>query len=46
MAPLLQQGLACTGVVHTYPRALVHGPLNQGGLDIPHLYMEQILAHA
>jgi len=45
MAPLLQQGLARTGVVQTFPRALVHGPLHHGGLDIPHLYMEQIVAH-
>jgi len=46
MTPLLQEGLARTGVVRTYPRALVHGPLQYGGLEIPHLYTEQILAHA
>jgi len=46
MAPLLQQGLACVGVICTYPRALVHGPTQHGGLDIPHLYTEQLLAHA
>jgi len=46
MTPLLQEGLARTGVVRTYPRALVHGPLQYGGLEIPHLYTEQIVAHA
>jgi len=28
-----------------YPRALVHRPLQYGGLDIPQLYMEQLFAH-
>jgi len=44
--PLLQQGLLKAGVVQTFPRALVHGPTNYGGLEIPHLYTEQLLAHA
>jgi len=46
MAPLLQQGLAHAGVVRSFPRALVHGPLQHGSLDIPHLYTEQTVAHA
>jgi len=29
-----------------YPWVLGHGPLQQEGLDIPHLYTEQLLAHA
>jgi len=45
MAPLLQQGLSQAGVIHTYPQALIHGPLQYGGLDIPQLYTEQIIAH-
>jgi len=32
-------------VVRTFPRALVHGPLEYGGLDIPKLFTEQIIAH-
>jgi len=46
MAPLLHQGLSHVRVVQMYPRALVHGPLQYGCLDIPHLYTEQILVHA
>ncbi len=45
MSPILQQGLPKAGVIRTFPRALVHGPLDYGGLDIPHLYMEQMIAH-
>jgi len=35
MSPILQQGLPKAGVIQTFPRAI----------DIPHLYMEQIIAH-
>jgi len=45
MTPLLQQGLPKAGVIHTFPRALVHGPLQYGGLDIPNLFTEQVIAH-
>jgi len=45
MSPILQQGLPKVGVIRTFPRALAHGPLDYGGLDIPHLYLEQIIAH-
>jgi len=45
MVPILQQGLPKAGVIHTFPRALVHGLLMYGGLAIPHLYMEQMVAH-
>jgi len=45
MSPILQQGLPKAGVIRTFPCALAHGPLDYGGLDIPHLYMEQIIAH-
>jgi len=46
LAPVLNQGLSRAGIVHTYPRSLVYGPLQYGaGLDISQLYMEQIIAH-
>ncbi len=45
MSPILQQGLPKAGVIRTFPRVLAHGPLDYGGLDIPHLFMEQIIAH-
>jgi len=45
MAPILQQGLPKAGVVHTFPRDLTHGPLDYEGLEIPHLYTEQLIAH-
>jgi len=45
MAPILKQRLPKAGVVRTFPHALAHGPLQYGGLDIPHLYTEQLIAH-
>jgi len=45
MSPILQQGLPKAGVICTFPQVLMHGPLDYGGLDIPHLYMEQIIVH-
>jgi len=45
MLPILQQGLPKAGVIRTFPRVLAHGPLDYRGLDIPHLFMEQIIAH-
>jgi len=45
MAPILQQGLPKAGVVRTFPHVLVHGPLDYGGLDIPHLFTKQMIAH-
>jgi len=45
MRPLLQTGLAKGGVVCTFPRAVVHGPLKYGGLDLPNLHTEQTLMH-
>jgi len=45
MVPILQHGLPKAGVICTFPRALAHGPLMYGGLAIPHLYMEQMVAH-
>jgi len=45
MTPILIQGLPKAGVVRTFPRALVHGPLEYGRLNIPKLFTEQIIAH-
>jgi len=45
MAPILQQGLSKVGVVRTFPRALAHGPLEYGSLEILHLFTEQTIAH-
>jgi len=45
MWPLLQTGLAKGGIVRTLPRALVHGPLQYGGLDLPDLHTEQTVMH-
>jgi len=45
MAPILRQGLPKAGVVCTFPRDLAHGPLDYGGLEITHLYMEQVITH-
>jgi len=45
MRPLLHTGLAKGGIVRTLPRALVHGPLQYGGLDLPDLHTEQTAAH-
>jgi len=45
MVPILQQGLPKAGMIHMFPWALAHGPLMYGGLAIPHLYTEQMVAH-
>jgi len=45
MTPILKQGLPKAGVVRTFPRALAHGPLQYGGLDIPYMYTKQLIAH-
>jgi len=33
------------GMVCTYLHTLAHGPPQYGGLDIPHLYTEQLISH-
>jgi len=45
MSPLLQQGLLKVGVTQTYPRALVHCPLQYGRLNIPNLASYCACAH-
>jgi len=43
MKLILKAGLPKAGVIHTYPRVLVHGPSCYVGLAIPNLYMEQLV---
>jgi hypothetical protein len=45
MTPILQAGLPNAGVVRTFPRALVHGPISRQGLGIPKLYITQGVQH-
>jgi len=44
MKPILAAGLPAMGVVQTMAQVVVHGPLMYQGLDIPSLYMEQLVA--
>jgi len=44
MQPLLHIGLPKIGFVCTISRAVVHGPLGLAGLNIPNLYMEQLVS--
>jgi len=44
MWPILAAGLPAMGMVRTMAREVVHGPLLYQGLDILHLYTEQMLA--
>lgn len=41
MAPLLLTGLSRSSICRTMPRAVVHGPTDEGGLGIPNLYVTQ-----
>jgi len=41
MKPILSIGLSKIGCIRLMPRAVVHGPLGQAGLNIPNLYTEQ-----
>jgi len=43
--PLLQQGLSRAGFNWNFPRNLAHGPLEYGGIDLLHLFTEQLIAH-
>jgi len=45
MCPILAQGLPSAGYIWSFPRAIVHGPWQWGGLNIPNLYTEQVIAH-
>jgi hypothetical protein len=45
ITPILQAGLPCSGIVRTFPRALVYGPIEYQGLGIPDLYTSQGISH-
>jgi len=45
MSPILMAGLPAAGLTRTFPRALVHGPWQWGGLNIPNLFTEQTTKH-
>jgi hypothetical protein len=42
MAPILQAGLPCSGIVRIIPRVLVYGPIEYQGLGISDLYTSHI----
>jgi len=44
MQPILAAGLPAMGIVRMMARVVVHGPICYQGLNIPNLYMEQLLA--
>jgi len=45
MRPILTQGLPLARFVRSFPWAIMHGPWQWGGLNIPNLYTEQLIAH-
>jgi len=45
MSPILAKRLPSARFVHTFPHALAHGPLKLCGINIPNLFMEQMLTH-
>jgi len=45
MSPILTAGLPAAGMTCTFPRAMVHGPWQWGGLNIPNLFTEQTTKH-
>jgi len=45
MHPILSQGLPSARYIWSFPQAIVHGPWQWGGLNIPNLYMEQVITH-
>jgi len=45
MQPILSAGLLAAEIVHTFLRAIVHGPWQWGGSNIPDLFTKQIITH-
>jgi hypothetical protein len=45
LRPVLWAGLPKAGIVRTMSRAIVHGPVAQGGLGIPNLFYVQLRKH-
>jgi len=44
MQPILSTGLPKIRYIHTMPHAIVQGPLQLSGLNIPNFYMEQLVS--
>jgi len=42
---VLNQGLPAMGINRNFPRVMVHGPLVYQGLNLPNLFMEQLILH-
>jgi hypothetical protein len=42
--PVLDAGLNKSAICKTFPKAVIHGPKEEGGLDITHLYTHQGLS--
>jgi len=45
MSPILTAGLLVAGLIRTFLRAMVHGPWQWGGLNIPNLFTKQTTKH-
>jgi len=45
MQAILAQGLPSAGFVRSFSKAIVHSPWQWGRLNIPNLYMEQLISH-
>jgi len=45
MSLILTAGLPAAGLIQTFPRAMVHGPWQWGGLNIPNLFTKQTTKH-
>jgi len=45
LKPVLNQGLPVLGINRHFPRAVAHRPWKFQGLNIPNLYMEQVVIH-
>jgi len=45
LSPALNASLSASGILPTFPRTMVHAPLAQRGLGVPHLYTAQGISH-
>ncbi len=44
IAPLLESGLQNSSICKNFPRAVAYGPRDEGGLQLPNLYVQQGIA--
>jgi predicted lipid carrier protein YhbT len=44
IAPVLESGLRSSSICKNFPRAVAYGPRNEGGLQLPNLYVQHGLA--